>query len=335
MPENNIIAKKFKITLDTIKQKLIRTDFIAIIGDSIEITVNLIENANPKDITNSNVILLGVRSDGSYFEQRENIIVSDGVNGVIKIYPKLDIFSVEGQTICGLIVQDEDETINIQRFSVNVSKSIATDIIVEAKNEIQTLKELNELLDEYRTDLSNINQSVSDMESLVVEKTNKVSKDFELLSNGIETEIEKLQNDINGVNETVNYKLTKRIKLEPYRLEGSNFIYFKFNVNKVAKELLKCQYQVAMGGSVDTGTYNASISLLNFYSSNSKVYPFIVNISDRTVNGKNLNASVVYSNLGNDANINDNVDLIYIKSNILKSLNTDDGIYCYLTPLTD
>lgn len=330
----NIIAKKINITLDTIIQKPKRVDFTSIIGDSIEITINLTENGLPKNITDTTSRVIGIRSDESYFEQNEKIEIVDSENGVLKIYPRLDVLSVEGQCILGLVIEDEDETVNVQRFIVNVGKSIATDIINDVKDDIETLKKLNELLSRYQEELNVVNQSVTDMESLVAEKVGEVSENFEELSNGINTQINTLQNRIDGIDNTVNYSLVKAIKFEPYRLSGSNFIYMRSEViTYPAKELLKKAYDVFLGGILDMDTYNTSLGKLTFYKQNNKIYPFYLSISDRSLNSKTLSPSVVFDDLTGEITPEKIGFRIMIKSNLLKTMNLNDDVVCVLTPL--
>lgn len=331
---NNIIAKKLSINLDTIIQKVVRTDFTAIIGDSIEILAKVSENGNSKDITGCTVRLIGIRADKSYFEQTEKIETIDSVNGELKIYPKLDVLSVEGQCVLGLVVEDEDETINIQRFSINVSNSMATDIIGEVKDDIETLKKLNDLLTRYQEELDVVNQSVTDMENLVSEKVAEVSGDFQELSNGIDTQINALQNKINGVDNTINYELTKKIKLKVFRLSGSNYIYLTTDtINTPARELLKKQYLVSIGGIVSNGNYNSATFILSFNLFNGVVNTFVVNLNDRTIGGLSLNPSVTYQDLSNVINPNATGYKLYVKSNLDKNLNLDSDCYGYMTPI--
>lgn len=337
MPENNIIAKKLSLDLDTKKQTIIRIspkDFTSVIGDSIEITVSITEDNAPKNLSGVKVCrLIGIRANSSPFEQTEKITVVDELNGIIKIYPRLDIYSTEGQTISGLVLEDEDETINIQRFVINVVKSMATDIIIEAKDDIEILKKLNDLLDRYELDLVNINQSIIDIETKVDEKVIEIDTKFNTLSTDIDNEIKVLQDKVDGLDNTINYELTKRIKLAVHRISGSNYIYFKLDIGKIAKSLLRNQYMVSIGGIVESGNYNCSTSILNFFLTNNKISPYIINISDRTLGSRNINATVVYSSMGNEIGVNEQVDMIYFKTNISKTLNADADCYAYVTPL--
>lgn len=334
MPEN-IIAKKLNIELDSINQKVkIIKDFIVVIGDSIEITINLKENGVPKNINNCVCRLIGIKENSEPFEQTEKIEIIDSLNGVVKIYPRLDIFNVEGKTICCLLVEDADETISVQRFIINVTKSMVSDLIIESKDEIGTLKKLNDLLDSYQNDLSMINKSVTNMENLVTQKTNEVNSDFGELSDGIHTQIDELQDSINGVNNTVNYELTKRIKLKPYRLVGSNYIYLMTDeFNEPAKNLLNQQYLVSIGGIVSSDTFNSATFILTFNLYNNRINPFTVNLNDRTIDGKSLNATIVYNDLSNSVEPNSTGYKLFVKSNILKDLNLDSDCYGYMTPL--
>lgn len=337
MPENNIIAKKLSLNLDTKKQTIVKVnakDFTAVIGDSIEITVNLTEDNTPKNLTGVKVCrLIGIRPNESYFEQTEGITVVDELNGIIKIYPRLDIYSAEGQTIAGLILEDEDEIINIQRFTINVVKSIATDIVGEVKDDIETLKKLNDLLNKYQLDLVNINQSIVDMETKVDEKLIEVDGKFNELSNNIGSEINDLQNKVDGLDHTINYELTKAIKLKPYRLAGSNYIYMETDIfNIPANDLLKRAYRIFIGGILDNGTYNTAIGELTFFKQNNKISPFYLSISDRSINNKTLTPSVVFGDLSNEIAPTTTGFKLMVKSNILKTMNLDEDVVCYMTP---
>lgn len=334
MPEN-IIAKKLNIKLDTIKQNILSIkDFVAVVGDSIEITINIEENNLPKDITGATCRFVGVKSNGEYFEQIEKINIVDAPNGIVKLYPRVDIFNVEGRNICCLLIEDGDESINLQRFVVNVVKSMATGIIVESREDIETLRELNNLLNSYRGDLNNINQSVINMKDLVTQKTNEVDIEFVELKNNIQTEINALENGINGINHVVNYQLTKRIKLNSYRILGSNYIYLSTDlINEPAKNLLNKQYLISIGGVVSPGTFNSATFLLSFNLYNDKVNPFVVNLNDRTIDGKNLSPSITYGDLSSAIDSNVTGYKLFVKSNISKDLNTDTGCYGYMTPL--
>ena len=331
----NIIAKKLNITLDTIKQTplTIKPDkFNPIIGDSTEITINIIENGESKDITGTRCKLIGVKSNNEYFEQSEDITIEDGVNGIVKIYPRLDIFNVEGKTICCLVVEDLDETINIQRFIVIVGKSIARDIIVESKEEIETLAKLNDLLDGYRSDLDIINTSVQTMVRSVDDNVLATNTKFNDLNDAIDLGFVDIENRINNIDKTIDNELAKIIKLSTYDVVGSNFIYMATPIFTVqAKQLLKKSYMVFIGGKFDTNTHSAN-GILNFYETNGKVYTNFLTLSDRVINSRNIQPSVVFDDLTTEISPSKTNFRLLIKSNIRKDLNTVDDVVCVLTP---
>lgn len=355
----NIIAKKLNITLDTIKQKLVflkSSEFIYVAGDSVEITANIIENGLPKSLEGCSVRAIGVRNDNSSFEQTEKITIEDSLNGVIKIYPDINKFNILGKVILGLIIEDTDETINIQRFGFEITDSMASAIISEGSESIETLARLNKLLDEYKSDLTAINQKVINLQSDVGLKINElqgnvdlkttqinndftsleqsVNVGFTALEQSINNDIELLNNKIKGVDDTISYELTKRIKLTPYRLAGSSFVYFITEAFDIpASELLKKSYVVSLGGSVDVGIFNTSIGIVNFYKTNNKIYPMWLTLMDRTINGKSLSPSVVFNDLTSEILPNETGFKLMLKSNILKNLNLDNEVFCTLTPI--
>ena len=333
MPEN-IIAKKLNLELDVINQKVkIIKDFVVVIGDSIEITINLKENNLPKNITNCTCRLIGVKENSEPFEQTEEIEIIDSLNGLVKIYPRLDVFNVEGKAICCLLVEDADETISVQRFMINVAKSMVTDLIIESRKEIETLRELNNLLDIYESDLAKINQSVLAMDGLVAEKTNEIDLNFGTLKANIQGQINELQSEINGTNEVVNHELTRAIKLNPYNVNGSNYLYMATDIMDFkAEELLHRAYDVFLGGRLEENTFNTSLGKLLFYKSNGKIYPYYLSLMDRSVNSKMMSPSVVFQDLTSEILPAVTGFRLMIKSNLPKSLNSE-GAVCYLTPL--
>lgn len=334
MPEN-VIAKKLNIILDTIKQTVVSVkDFVAIVGDSIEITINLKENNLPKNIENCTCRFIGVKPNNEYFEQTDKITIVDALNGVIKIYPRLDVFNIEGKTICCLLIEDSDETINVQRFIINVSKSMVTNLIVESQDDIETLKKLNNLLTSYQDDLNIINQSVEDMKNLVNQKNNEIDLNFNGLKVNIQNQIDELQSEINDTNEIINYHLTKAIKLNQYNILGSNYVYMSTETfNFKAEELLKRAFDVFIGGKLDGDTYNTALGKLTFYKMNNKIYPFYLSLSDRSVNSKIISPSIVFGDLTSEILPTTTGFKIMVKSNIPKAINIGEDVVCYLTPL--
>lgn len=197
MSDNNI-SKKVKISLDTINQKTIKTNLTVIIGDSFELTFNIFENGIPKDIKDTSCRFVGIRSDETLFEQTDNIVYGSNKGEVI-ITPKSTIFNTEGLYVCSLVIEYENETINIQRFSINVDIATVTGEVIESsKNDVQTLARLNRLLDDYNRELVLINSNiVKTKEDVTVIKTditniNKNIDDVEMDISTTESRIDNL-----------------------------------------------------------------------------------------------------------------------------------------------
>ena len=340
----NEIAKKLNLILDTKKVTPITIkDFVPIVGDSIEITVNLKEDNLPKNITGiATCRLIGVKSSGEYFEQTENITIVDSLNGVLKIKPRLNIFNVEGKTICGLILEDEDEAINIQRFILTVNNSLERDIVIEGEEEIQTLKRLNSLLNEYQVKLSENESALISIQGKINTMNQKVSQNiletnnkFNDLNLTIDNEFDSLENRLSTLNNTVNTQLSKIIKLSPIDIVGSSFMYFATEIiNESAENLLKKSYMVSLAGILDSATYNSCNGILNFYKLNGKVCVNFLTLSDRIVNSRSLSPSVVFDNLTSEIVTTATGFRLLVRSNITKVLNTENTTRCCFTPLS-
>ena len=198
----NMIAKKLSISLDTIAQKTYKTKFNAVIGDSIEITINLTENRIPKDITGTTCRFIGVKSDESVFEQTEGITYIDEKNGIFKVNPNLSVFNVEGEMICSFLIEDEDETINVQKFSITVIPSLITDSVIKnSKEDVATLAKLNKLLDDYRNDLIQINNSVGLINNQIATINNELVTINDGINNSL-NQMNKVETRVNNVEVT-------------------------------------------------------------------------------------------------------------------------------------
>lgn len=340
----NEIAKKLNLTLDTKKVTPITVkDFVPIVGDSIEITVALKEDNLPKNITGVVTCrLIGVKSSGEYFEQTKDITIVDSLNGVLKIKPRLDIFNVEGRTICGLILEDEDEAINIQRFILTVNNSLERDMVQETQEEIETLKRLNTLLDEYQVKLSenegalvSIQGKITTMNQNVDQNILETNNKFNDLNLTIDNEFDSLENRLSTLNNTVDTQLSKIIKLSPIDIVGSSFMYFATEViNESAENLLKKSYMVSLAGVLDSATYNSCNGILNFYKLNGKVCVNFLTLSDRIVNSRSLSPSVVFDSLTSEIATTATGFRLLVRSNITKALNTENTTRCCFTPLS-
>lgn len=397
MPEN--ISKKLNITLDTKKAKPINIkDFVPTVGDSIEITISVIEDNALKNLTSINKCrLIGVKPNGKYFEQTENITVEDRLSGILKIKPNLNIFNIEGKTVCTLILEDEDESISIQRFIITVNGSLEGEIFQDSTEDVETLKRLNATLDEYEFKLSSFSENIESVNTNLValnqsvigaifdatekvdnsilganekinasiieindrvdlslknantivdtnlkamgEKTNnqilQANEKFNSLNVTIDEEFTSLENRLNNADKTISEQILKTIKLKPYELVGSSFMYFSTDViSENAEALLGKSYMLHLSGMLDISTHNSANMIVNFFKQNEKVYVNSVVISDRIVNSRSLSPSIVFDSLVNEIPCEKTGFRLLVRSNITKALNTEDTTNCYLTPLS-
>lgn len=330
----NKISKKRKIEIDTISQNLLRPkDFTFVVGDSVDIECTIKEEGISKDITGCSLRLIGVSTLGS-IEQSEYIEIIDEVNGKIKIHLDENKFNIEGTIQCCVVISDLDETIYPQKFMVRYIANPEVNIIEQAVERIETLRKLNGLIDNYIEDLSTIKIKVEDTISLVKNKHIEIIEEYNQAKETIDDELAGIENRINSVSNTVNFELVKPLKLIPNRIAGSNYVYMTTGeVDLTPYDLLNRSYLVYLGGIVESGNYNTATGILTFYKQGTKIYPNYLSLSDRNINNKTLSPSVVFGDLTSEISIAAASVILMVKSNILKTLNTDMDVICRLTPL--
>lgn len=347
------ISKHYSFSLDTKATKLLKSNLVFNYGDDITLKISVIEDGQPKDLTNCQVDLV-VANQGNnipIIHKFEEGGIST-LENVVTIICKDSYINSLGVNIGQLIIRDEDQNITTQSFLYVTNSTLISDEMINAAGQIDTLIKLNKIIEEtelkledFNTRISNINNrleqgetlidnSIKDLDNKVIMKTNEVDN--------IVTEFEKsIQNRIDGVEETVNYQLVRNTKLKPIEISGSTTIGFETNpIEVAASELVRSAYDFHISGCSSSQLIVQSctghiIFFQEVVGSKPVIKARMSTIVDISIQGKQLTPSIVF--IKDDAivdslDINDINYKILIKANI--HINNIETGECYITPLS-
>lgn len=347
------ISKHYSFSLDTKATKLLKSNLVFNYGDDVTLKISVIEDGQPKDLTNCQVDLV-VANQGNnipIIHKFEEGGIST-LENVVTIVCKDSYINSLGVNIGQLIIRDEDQNITTQSFLYVTNSTLISDKMINAAEQIDTLIKLNKIIEEtelkledFNTRISNINNkleqgetlidnSIKDLDNKVIVKTNEVDN--------IVTEFEKsIQNRIDGVEETVNYQLVRNTKLKPIEISGSTTIGFETNpIEVAASELVRSAYDFHISGCSSSQLIVQSCTgHIVFYQEVVGSKPVIKarmsTIIDISIQGKQLTSSIAFIKDGaivDSLDINDMNYKILIKANI--HINNIETGECYMTPLS-
>ena len=347
------ISKHYSFSLDTKATKLLKSNLVFNYGDDITLKISVIEDGQPKDLTNCQVDLV-VANQGNnipIIHKFEEGGIST-LENVVTIVCKDSYINSLGVNIGQLIIRDTDQNITTQSFLYVTNSTLISDEMINVAEQIDTLIKLNKIIEEtelkledFNIRISNINNrleqgetlidnSIKDLDNKVVMKTNEVDN--------IVTEFEKsIQNRIDGVEETVNYQLVRNTKLKPIEISGSTTIGFETNpIEVAASELVRSAYDFHISGCSSSQLIVQSCTgHIVFYQEVVGSKPVIKarmsTIVDISIQGKQITPSIAFIKDGaivNSLDINDMNYKILIKANI--HMNNIETGECYMTPLS-
>lgn len=347
------ISKHYSFSLDTKATKLLKSNLVFNYGDDITLKISVIEDGQPKDLTNCQIDLV-VANQGNnipIIHKFEEGGIST-LENVVTIVCKDSYINSLGVNIGQLIIRDTDQNITTQSFLYVTNSTLISDEMINAAEQIDTLIKLNKIIEEtelkledFNIRISNINNrleqgetlidnSIKDLDNKVVMKTNEVDN--------IVTEFEKsIQNRIDGVEETVNYQLVRNTKLKPIEISGSTTIGFETNpIEVAASELVRSAYDFHISGCSSSQLIVQSCTgHIVFYQEVVGSKPVIKarmsTIIDISIQGKQLTSSIAFIKDGaivDSLDINDMNYKILIKANI--HINNIETGECYMTPLS-
>lgn len=358
------ISKHYSFTIDTKETKLLKKNLIFNYADDITLHIEVLEGGIAKDLTDCKVDLIVANQENPTpilhkFEDG-GISISDNI---VTIVCKNNYIDLVGANISQLIIRDDDQNITTQQFLYITNATLISDEVVNAQNKIDTLVELDEVIETTKLKLNQVDVEVGnlidDIDMRIDEIATRIENGELLIDANIERlnvkvdnkiqeventamEFEKtIQDRIDGVEETVNYQLVKNIELTPVDIgETSNIGFVTNPIEANAQMLVRSAYDFhASGCASSQSIMQSATGHIVFYQevvgSNPVIKTRMSTIIDVSIQGKMLTPSVHFMKNGlivDSLDVADTNYKIVIKAGI--HINNISTAECYMTPLS-
>lgn len=317
-------------------------------NDNIVLNIELVEGGLKKELSNdcSISLITSILLDNGITETyRQNNkehggieVITDETSTKILIKP-MDFFTLNTSSavISEIVISDANESISTQKFKFRVVGTLNGDIIKSAFDSINTLDELDKLIEAEKQALLELRDEVSaigiDMDNKIIE----INKKIALEDDKVDQAIQVIDDKINNMNNTIDTQVVKSIPLNIYDVSGSSVVYFITDLFKMkTSDLLDKTFVVSVGGYVASGYYNTSMGHLTFTLESGNIKCNYESSIDKNIGGSTVGASVLFSNLTNSIGKNITDFKLVIKTNIKKNLlNGEYNAFARITPLSN
>lgn len=340
------IAIRYKLTLDVKKADIPRDKNQCKQNDDIILDIDILEGGVVKQLSdNCNVSLLySIQDlDGNVVSYRQSS--QDGgftitqtlerTNITIKVK---DSFAMTcGTLFAELVISDTDESISTQMFKFVVKESINGKVVSEAYDSINTIEELDRLIEAEKLALIELRQTVLNISNGIDMELLSINNKILAENQKVDLAITDIDNKINDMNEVFDTQVIKIINLSLYDKAGSSVVYFTTdNITKKASSLLDKTFMLSVGGFVADKYYNTSIGSVAFTLENGMVKANYIPSIDKNIGGSTVGVIVMFSNSSNTINSEVTNFKLLIQANIKKSLNNGElKAFARLTPISN
>ncbi|MGL5327752.1 MAG: BppU family phage baseplate upper protein, partial [Peptostreptococcaceae bacterium] len=316
--------------LNTISQTMLnkRDEFVFTKGDSVIFNITVKERDLVKDLTGCNFSLLLSYEGGQYPLEQKSVTIVNAIEGKIQIKLESYMTNKLGINVFQLLIIDSDEQIATNRFRFSCVEGLSDGVVEEAQESIDTITQLNLLLDEYINQLEVVKQTVDNQVTHINNKFVEVDTRFD----SMDARADGMDNRLDGIDNKIG-RLPQIIDLIPTQIQGSSIIYLITpEIKMSALELLKCRFMVSVSGRcLNETTVQTAIGTLYFNMMNDSkgvptIYMYLDTISDRGVQNRTVNMSAVFGDGGTTIPASASTFKISIKSNISSNLNYLSGV---------
>ena len=173
------------------------------IGDSINLTIDLLSKGESVDLRDSSVELFLKKEDGTKVEQE--VIIGDSKVSCTPL--NIQSTTAVGQ-VCGeLVVESSGKQVTSSTFIFNVEGSTSSEILEESKDDIATIKSLkntivnvNSVVEKYKTNIEAIAGTSESIEALA---------QIKIYAESAVTEIETVVNTGNTLKTSLEFENTR------------------------------------------------------------------------------------------------------------------------------
>lgn len=197
---SNDISKHYSFTIDTKDSKTLNNGLSFNHGDDITLIIKVIEDLQPKSLTNCSVDLI-IANQSQEFPIIHRY--SDGgitiLDDTVTIITKSNYINLIGVNVAQLLISDEDQTITTQPFAFTTISTLLSDDMVGAVDKIDTLVELDKVIEETRSKITLVDGEITRLSQMALTVKNDVESLSESLTNKVQTVITNTDSIVSGV----------------------------------------------------------------------------------------------------------------------------------------
>ena len=197
---SNDISKRYSFTIDTKDSKTLNNGLSFNHGDDITLIIKIIEDSQPKLLTNCSVDLI-IANQSQEFPIIHRY--SDGgitiLDDTVTIITKSNYINLIGVNVAQLLISDEDQTITTQPFAFTTISTLLSDDMVGAVDKIDTLVELDKVIEETRSKITLVDGEITRLSQMASTVKNDVESLSESLTNKVQTVITNTDSIVSGV----------------------------------------------------------------------------------------------------------------------------------------
>jgi hypothetical protein len=199
------MQKNINLTVDTVTKRTVVDSSNIRKGDTLLLTIKLYASGSKIDTTNQKIVLILKKPDNTIYE-KEITGASNIVTATLNEQATIVTGVVEGEV---QLIDTDSVTIS-NKFQYTVDQSLASNIIANSINSIETLANIEELIADYDLNASTMQtenaETVANISSLTTTNNNATTLKSELeidietgniLKTNLETENTKADNNIN------------------------------------------------------------------------------------------------------------------------------------------
>lgn len=343
MPNNKIAKIIPQVEVNILNSKLVKLntrDTSIFVGENIEISAKINEGLLPKTLNSDCKVNILYSCNGISVEHRfeEGGIEIDLINSIITVNPKKNAIKVGSNTI-DLSIIDTDEIIKVPSLVLSAIDTIESEKIEDATDDIKTLNELKDRINETIANLVIINTGIDELNKKLIDGNIKIDNTFveindkiEVNVSSIEDKLQTLEDKINNKTNEIDTMFLKSVMLEPY-ING-NFVSFRSPIiNKEAYNLVKYSFMVHINGSpyVDS-VQTAAIGIVNFTNEFDATLTTYTALVDKSVQGNNISPVATFNGSTTQVYKNNYGYRLVINTKINKLYFNE--AHCKLTPIS-
>lgn len=349
----NNISKKFEFKLLTEDTSLYKTGVKLFVADDVEFTIEVLQEYNPiteekvaMDLTGCTIDCLASRMNSNTSVQQRYgadedtkgvITILDELNGIVKFKPNKAIMQNSDKLQIQFTIKDSDENISIQPFLFIVLDTVESENIEIPTDDIKTLNELEEKIQENKDFLDGIkeevialNQDINNANLDLLETQENIDKYLRESTELIDSKIEVLNGKVDSLEQELNTlteSLVRQSILSPFVREGESYVSFKLIVaGYEAKKLASNSFLVNVSYQT-TSPKKQGLSytglLTSIFYEDSKAVPYaymnLTTMYKPSIAGMEIEPSVVFNGSVNKLIATESYYEIWIKTRIPKS----------------